>query len=198
MVCDGRIGGSGVNIGGKIYSKTKLPSDFKLQDVSNKKMQRKFELFDVNGDGNISQDEASKISLFYKTGKATFSNKEGGVTTDYTISASKRGIQTRTDVIDKNDNLLSTDITQYGRDMEMIKADQYRYEHKSYGNVKVTHDYINSKDELVKTEESTIDKDGHHLIDTTFNYSRDKNNPNQVNVKRTQYGGTETYNYKSW
>lgn len=193
--------GDSFKIGDQKFNKSNMPSDFQIQDVKSKTMQRILNLFDVNGDGIISKDEAAKISLFYKTGSATFSKTENGEITDYTISAKKAGenpIETRTDIVDKNDNLVYTETTKYNRKVKEEQTDQYRYKHNADGSVEQTHDTINSKDRLIKTEDSKIDSNGNWSLKNTLNYSTTRNS-NEVNVTKTNHvnGTIEDYKYLS-
>ena len=193
--------GNSFSIGGNKFDRTNMPSDFQIQDVKSKKMQRTLNLFDVNGDGVISKDEADRISLFYKTGSATFSRTEGGQTIDYTISAKKPGknpIETKTEIIDQNDNLVYSETTQFNRRVEEQRTDQYRYKHNSDGSVDETHDVIDSNDNLVKTEESVISDQGVHTPKRTITYSNGST-PGEVEATyKNNDGSTFTDRYWSF
>lgn len=166
--------GNSLSINGKSYDKTNMPSDFLIQNVKSKKMQRTLDLFDVNSDGIISKDEAQKISLFYETGSATFSKTEDGQTTEYSVYTRKPGknpMVTSTEVFDAdNSNLLSAEYTSYNRKVKESRTDKYKYTHNQDGSVDIVQDTINPKGKLVKTEEGTVSEDGAYTAKRTIKY----------------------------
>ena len=194
------MGGS-LRIGRQKYQKTDMPSEFKVEDVKSKKMQRTLALFDVNKDGVISKEEAEKISLFYKTGSAKFSKINDGKITDYTISAQKAGNnpnEITKDEIDENDNLVFSETTKLNGKVKEVRTDQYSFTHNEDGSVDEIHYVIDSKDRLVRTEEAVIDKNNVHTHKRTIIYS-DGKTPGEVNAQYINADGTtETDTYWSF
>ena len=179
-----------ISIGGQKYSINNLPKDVRLEDIDDEKLRKALELFDFDENkGVLTEKELEKVSLFFQTGEAKIeTQEEDGSINVLEIIAKKAGklpTQMLQSFIDGKDRLVSFIDTQFKRNMNVKRTDEYKYERNDNNNdVTIIHDTINSKDELVQTE---VSKKQNHYTKTTDTYEYKNHKNGRVDVAHTHY-----------